>query len=67
MVLETIEDLKENAITIFGDAPTNINPINTFNYDRIIEITNNPIWKKVIVGKADVDIAALIQKLNIKF
>ncbi len=65
MVLQTIEALKEKATTIFGDAPTSLNPINTFNYDRIIEITNNPIWKKIIVGKADVDIATLIQKLNI--
>ncbi len=29
------------------------------------EIENNPIWRKIIVGKADVDIAKLIQKLNI--
>jgi len=65
MVLESIDDLKEKAITIFGEAPINLNPITTFNYDRIIEITNNPIWKKVIVGKANVDIATLIQKLNI--
>jgi len=65
MVLQTIDEIKEKATTIFGDAPTSLNPINAFNYDRIIEITNNPIWKKIIVGKANVDIAALIQKLNI--
>lgn len=65
MVLESIDDLKEKATTIFGEAPINLNPITTFNYDRIIEITNDPIWKKVIVGKANVDIATLIQKLNI--
>jgi len=65
MVLQTLDELNEKATTIFGEAPTSLNPINAFNYDRIIEITNNPIWKKVIVGKADVDIATLIQKLNI--
>jgi wobble nucleotide-excising tRNase len=63
--LQTIDELKEKAATIFGEAPQNISPINTFNFERIIEIENNPIWKKIIVGKADVDIAKLIQKLNI--
>ena len=63
--LQTINELKEKAATIFGEAPQNISPINTFDFERIIEIENNPIWKKIIVGKADVDIAKLIQKLNI--
>lgn len=63
--LQTYDELKEKATTIFGEAPQNINSIDTINYDRIIEIENNPIWKKIIVGKADVDIAKLIQKLNI--
>ena len=63
--VQTIEDLKEKAKTIFGEVPQNITPINTFTFDRIIEIENNSIWKKIIVGKADVDIAKLIQKLNL--
>ena len=63
--LQTYDELKEKATTIFGEAPQNINPINTINYNRIIEIENHDIWKKIIVGKADVDIAKLIQKLNI--
>lgn len=63
--LQNIEELKRKATTIFGEAPQKISPINNFDFDRIIEIENNPIWKKIIVGKADVDIANLIQKLNI--
>lgn len=63
--LETVEVLRDKAKTIFGDVPQNISPISIVNYDRIVEIENNPIWKKIIVGKADVDIAKLIQKLNI--
>lgn len=63
--LQTFDELKEKATTIFGEAPQNISPINTIDFDRIIEIENNGIWKKIIVGKADVDIAKLIQKLNI--
>lgn len=63
--LQTYDELKEKATTIFGEAPQNISPINTIDFDRIIEIENNGIWEKIIVGKADVDIAKLIQKLNI--
>ncbi|WCM41939.1 AAA family ATPase [Flavobacterium sp. CBA20B-1] len=64
-ILETIEVLREKAETIFGDVPQNISQISIIGYDRIIEIESSPIWKKIIIGKADVDIAKLIQKLNI--
>lgn len=63
--LLTLEELKEKAKTIFGEVPQNIALLNTITYDRILEIENDSIWKKIIVGKADVDIAKLIQKLNI--
>ena len=64
-VLRTFDELKESAKTIFGDVPVELSEIPIINFDRINEIINNPIWKKIIVGKADVDIAKLIQKLNI--
>lgn len=64
-VLQSYDELKGKATTIFGEAPQHISPINTIDFDRIIDIENNGIWKKIIVGKADVDIAKLIQKLNI--
>ncbi|MCA4782777.1 AAA family ATPase [Empedobacter stercoris] len=63
--LFTLEQLKEKAKTIFGEVPQNIALLNTITYDRILEIENDSIWKKIIVGKSDVDIAKLIQKLNI--
>jgi wobble nucleotide-excising tRNase len=63
--LESFENLKEKSKTIFGEIPQTISPINPILFDRIIEIETNNIWKKVIVGKADVDISKLIQKLNI--
>lgn len=63
--LDTFENLKEKSKTIFGEVPQTITPINSLSFDRIIEIETHSIWKKVIVGKADVDIAKLIQKLNI--
>jgi wobble nucleotide-excising tRNase len=63
--LETLDNLKARAKTIFGEQPQKIDEISELSFERIIEIEENKIWKKIIVGKADVDIAKLIQKLNI--
>jgi wobble nucleotide-excising tRNase len=63
--LVSYDELLEKSKTIFGEQPTEIPQINAISFDRIIEIENNPIWKKIIVGKADVEIAKLINKLNI--
>jgi len=65
ILLTSYDDLIEKSKTIFGEQPTEISKISEIFFDRIIEIENNPIWKKIIVGKADVDIAKLINKLNI--
>jgi wobble nucleotide-excising tRNase len=63
--LKTLDELKEKAKTIFGEQPQWIDAISLISSERILEINDHPIWKKIIVGKADVDIAKLIQKLNI--
>ncbi|WP_234569891.1 AAA family ATPase [Rhodohalobacter sp. 614A] len=63
--LETLENLKQKAKTIFGKQPERIEPITQISFDRILEIETNEIWEKIIVGKADVNIAKLIRKLNI--
>jgi len=63
--LTDIDILKEKANTIFGEVPQMITQIGKISFDRILEIENDPIWKKIVVGKGDVDIAKLIQKLNI--
>jgi len=63
--LETLENLKQKAETIFGEQPQRIDEISQISFDRVVEIERNEIWKKIIVGKADVDIAKLIQRLNI--
>ena len=64
-VLERLETLRENAKIIFGQQPQTMQPITQILYAKILEIESNDIWKSVIVGKADVDIAKLIQRLNI--
>ncbi|MEY5133133.1 MAG: hypothetical protein RLZZ198_1137 [Bacteroidota bacterium] len=63
--LKTLDELREKAKTIFGEVPQNITPINEIIYERILGIEAESVWNKIIVGKADVDIAQLIQKLNI--
>ncbi len=63
--LQSYDDLKEQAITIFGETPTKIESLNNIEYTRISEIEKASIWGKIVAGKADVDIAKLIQKLNI--
>ncbi|MBE7686575.1 AAA family ATPase [Tenacibaculum piscium] len=63
--LKQIDYLKDKSKTVFGERPLNLSLINSIDYSRIIEIEKSDIWQKVIIGKADVDISKLIQKLNI--
>lgn len=63
--LATIDVLKERAETIFGRAPLPMTRLSLPASARLDEIENNTIWNKKIIGEADVDIARLIQKLNI--
>lgn len=63
--LDTFENLEGKAKTIFGETPQSIPGISQVSFERPTEIEVYSIWKKIIVGKADVDIANLIQKINI--
>mgnify|MGYP000843898122 CR=1 FL=1 len=59
------DSLKERAQTLFGRVPSRINPISVINSVNIIDIEQYPIWKKKVLGKADIEISPLIQHLNI--
>lgn len=63
--LKTFDELKEKAKTVFGKAPEEMRPISPFYYSQISEIESDGIWKKKIIGKEDVPIAQLIQRLNL--
>lgn len=63
--LKTIEELKERAETILGETPIKIPEIPTIDFARLLEIEQEDIWSKKIIGKSDVEIAKLIQRLNI--
>ncbi len=60
-----LDNLLQHSKTIFGETPKNIFTITNISFDRLVTIESDEIWKKKIIGKSDVDIATLIQKLNI--
>jgi wobble nucleotide-excising tRNase len=63
--LLTFEELKEKAGTIFGKAPETILCFENITFDKISQIENQTIWNEKIIGKSDVNIAQLIQTLNL--
>lgn len=63
--LLVLDVLKTKSQTIFGEAPKHIEPFTVVEFDRLLEIEEDKIWEKKVIGKADVEIAKLIQKLNI--
>jgi wobble nucleotide-excising tRNase len=62
---KTLEDLKAKAATIFGQAPVELPYISQVEYSGLLEIESDAIWAKKIIGKSDIEIAKLIQHLNI--
>jgi len=63
--LNTYDELKEKAETIFGEVPITKQLISEIDFKRILEIETDKIWNKKIIGKTDVEIAVLIQKLSL--
>lgn len=63
--LQPYNELIKKAKTIFGDEPVRMDLLTTIDFARILQIETNKIWHKKIIGKADVEIAKLILKLNL--
>lgn len=63
--LQTFDDLKKKAKTIFGKAPESIAPIKDVEFVKITGIETEDAWDSKIIGKSDVDISSLIQRLNL--
>ena len=59
-----LADLEQKARVVFGSEPTTEQFITVPNWENLIAHENNPILRKKIIGKSDVNIAALIQKLG---
>jgi wobble nucleotide-excising tRNase len=60
----TFEDLQARARTVFTANPVSISLLAPINLVRLKSLEEDPIFKKVIVGKAEVNIAGLILRLK---
>jgi wobble nucleotide-excising tRNase len=62
--LQTQEELEKKAESVFGPTPTAEVPIAALDTINLIAYESEPILKKRVIGKDDVDIAAMIKKLG---
>lgn len=62
--LLSLSELEEKALVVFGEEPTLESYIPKVEIAALIQYQSNPILKKPIIGKKDVDIAAMIEKLG---
>lgn len=60
----TFEDLQTRARTVFTANPVSVPLLALTNLVRLKSLEEDPIFKKAIVGKADVNIAGLIARLK---
>nr|VFK22346.1 MAG: Wobble nucleotide-excising tRNase [Candidatus Kentron sp. LPFa] len=59
-----LAELKKKAESIFGQTPTTEQSIPAIDATRLLAHESNPILGKRVIGKDDVDIAAMIKKLD---
>ena len=59
-----LDDLETKAATVFGETPQIASILAVPNVTELLAHEANAILRKNVIGKTDVDIAALIQKLN---
>lgn len=62
--LVALSDLQRKAETVFGSTPTAVPLIPPIDAANLIAHEANPILTKRVIGKDDVDIAAMIKKLG---
>lgn len=58
------DDLKSKAKTVFSEILVKVDPLPNTNFQDLVDLECDSILTKKIVGKSDIDIAALIKKLN---
>lgn len=62
--LVSLADLEKKAETVFGPTPTTEQAVPFVETAKLVAHETNPILKKRVIGKDDVDIAAMIKKLG---
>ena len=61
---DELDNLKEKAKTIFDETPQLEEPLRLLDLEAILAHETNPILQKPVIGRSDVDIAAMIEKLG---
>ncbi|OGR04837.1 MAG: AAA family ATPase [Deltaproteobacteria bacterium RIFOXYD12_FULL_50_9] len=62
--LVTLAELEKKAESIFGTTPTTEQAVSAVDTSPLLAHETDPILKKKVIGKEDVDIAAMIKKLK---
>lgn len=62
--LQAQSDLEKRAESIFGPTPTAESAVTAVNTAKLLAHEANPILKKRVIGKEDVNIAAMVKKLG---
>lgn len=62
--LVDLVDLKARATILYSSQPSKIDPVPTLDLSRLIAFEKSPILVKKVVGKDDVSISAIIQRLG---
>lgn len=59
-----LTDIEQRAQTVFGPTPIIEQSIPSLEAEKVVAFESSPILKKRVIGKEDVDIAAMIKKLG---
>lgn len=62
--LLTLAELEKKAASVFGPTPTTEAAVPVVDASKLLAHESNPVLKKRVIGKEDVDIAAMIKKLG---
>jgi wobble nucleotide-excising tRNase len=62
--LLSLDELTKKATTVFGQTPVGEPLVGTIDTEELLAHESNPILKRKVIGKSDVDIAAMINKLG---
>lgn len=64
VVLHDFDLLREHASTVYSDAVSKYDIINPVSFDRLVAMEARSVLQKIVVGKDDIDISAMIKKLG---
>lgn len=61
--LVDLADLQARALVLYGEQPFKMSSVPTLNLSRLIAFETSPVLAKKVIGKDDVSISAIIQRL----